>query len=79
MDGAPVRRGDRSFMTTSPFDPKAYSQTMAEALDLPLEEAYKPAVEAHLAVVFRLAPLFLDFALADETEPAPIYVVEERP
>jgi hypothetical protein len=50
----------------------------AAALDLPYEPAYRPSVEAHLAVAFRMAPLFLDFKLADEAEPAPIYRAEDE-
>lgn len=57
----------------APFDPAAYARLMAETLDLPLPAEYAPEVEANLAVAFRLAPLFLDFALPDEAEPAPVF------
>jgi hypothetical protein len=56
-----------------PFDPAAYARHMAEALDLPLTPDYMPAVVANLAVAFRLAPLFLDFPLPDDAEPAPVF------
>jgi Protein of unknown function (DUF4089) len=56
-----------------PFDPAAYAVVMANALDLPLTPEYAPAVEANLAVAFRLAPLFLDFPLPDDAEPAPVF------
>lgn len=65
-------------MTQPAFDPKAFSEAQATALDLPLPEAYRSVVEAHLAVAFRLAPLFLDFPLEDELEPAPVFVADER-
>jgi Protein of unknown function (DUF4089) len=56
-----------------PFDPATYAKLMADALDLPLTPEYMPAVEANLAVAFRLAPLFLDFPLPDDAEPAPVF------
>jgi Protein of unknown function (DUF4089) len=64
---------------TSPksFDPAAYAKLMADALDLPLTPDYAPAVEANLAVAFRLAPLFLDFPLPDDAEPAPVFKAAE--
>ena len=45
----------------------------AKALDLPLEENWKPAVRANLEVTLRLAKLVDDFPLPDDCEPAPIY------
>jgi hypothetical protein len=60
-----------------PFDPATYARLMADALDLPLTPDYAPAVEANLAVAFRLAPLFLDFSLPDDAEPAPVFRADE--
>jgi Protein of unknown function (DUF4089) len=60
-----------------PFDPAAYARLMADALDLPFTPQYAPAVEANLAVAFRLAPLFLDFPLPDDAEPAPVFRADE--
>jgi Protein of unknown function (DUF4089) len=54
-------------------DPATYARAMADALGLPLTPDYAPQVEANLAVAFRLAPLFLDFPLPDDAEPAPIF------
>jgi hypothetical protein len=45
----------------------------AKALDLPLEEAWKPAVKANLAVTLKHAALVTEFALPDEAEPAPVF------
>ena len=59
------------------FDPAAYAKQMADALNLPLTPEYAPAVEANLAVAFRLAPLFLDFPLPDDAEPAPVFMAGE--
>jgi Protein of unknown function (DUF4089) len=60
-------------MADTPVDPAAYARAMAEALNLPLPPDYAPQVEANLAVAFRLAPLFLDFPLPDDAEPAPVF------
>jgi hypothetical protein len=60
-------------MSETPFDPAAYARAMADALKLPLTPDYAPQVEANLAVAFRLAPLFLDFPLPDDAEPAPVF------
>ena len=43
------------------------------ALDLPLEEAWRPTIKANLEVTLRLANLVAEFPLPDEAEPAPIY------
>ena len=40
---------------------------------LPLEDAWRPAVRANLEVSLRLARLVDEFALPDETEPAPVF------
>ena len=56
-----------------PFDSATYAKLMANTLDLPLTPEYAPAVQANLAVAFRLAPLFLDFPLPDDAEPAPVF------
>jgi hypothetical protein len=60
-------------MSDEPFDATAYAHAMAGALKLPLPPEYAPHVEANLAVAFRLAPLFLEFPLPDDAEPAPIF------
>jgi hypothetical protein len=46
----------------------------ARVLDLPIEPAWKAAVEGHLAVTLRLAASVAQFPLPDETEPAPVFV-----
>ncbi len=43
------------------------------ALDLPLQEAWRPAIKANLEVTLKLANLVAEFPLPDEAEPAPIY------
>jgi hypothetical protein len=46
----------------------------ARALDLPLEPAWRAAVKSNLDVTLRLATLFADFPLPDDSEPAPVFV-----
>jgi hypothetical protein len=45
----------------------------ANALALPIEDAWRPAVKANLEVSLRLARLVDGFALPDEAEPASVY------
>jgi hypothetical protein len=58
-------------MATEPLDD--YIDAVATALALPVEEAWRPAIRANLEVSLRLGRLVDDFALPDETEPAPIF------
>ena len=50
-----------------------YIDAAGEALALPIEDAWKPAVRANLEVSFRLAKLVDEFPLPDETEPASVF------
>jgi hypothetical protein len=56
---------------TGPLDD--YIDAVAKALALPIEEAWKPAVRANLAVTLKLAQLVDEFVLPDETEPASVF------
>ena len=58
-------------MTADPLDD--FIDTVANALGLPLDEAWKPAIKANLEVSLRLARLVDEFALPDETEPASVF------
>ena len=58
-------------MAADPLD--AYIDAVGNALALPIEEAWKPAVKANLEVSMRLARLVDEFALPDETEPASVF------
>ena len=60
-------------MTESTFDPYRYAEVQAAALDLPLDRANRDEVARNLALAFRLAPLFLEFPLPDDAEPAPVF------
>ena len=54
-------------------DLDSYIDAAAKALALPVEDAWKPAVHANLAVSLRLARLVDEFPLPDETEPASVF------
>jgi Protein of unknown function (DUF4089) len=56
---------------TDPLDD--YIDAVAKTLALPIEQAWKPAVRANLAVTLKLAALVDEFALPDETEPASVF------
>jgi hypothetical protein len=45
----------------------------ARALALPLEPPWLPAIRANLAVNLRMAAFVAEFALPDESEPAPVF------
>ena len=50
-----------------------YIDAVSNALALPVEEAWRPAVRANLEVSLRLGRLVDEFVLPDETEPASVY------
>ena len=51
-----------------------YIASVAKALALGIEDAWKPAVRANLEVSLRLGKLVDEFPLPDETEPASVFV-----
>jgi hypothetical protein len=57
--------------TRDPLD--SYIDAAAQALGLPLDDAWKPAVKANLEVTLKHAALVESFKLPDETEPAPVF------
>ncbi|MHC2255842.1 DUF4089 domain-containing protein [Bradyrhizobium embrapense] len=50
-----------------------YMSAVANAMGLPLEDAWRPAVRANLEVALRLARLVDDFPLPDELASAAVY------
>ena len=58
-------------MAADPLDD--YIDAVANALALPVEDAWRPSVRANLDVSLRLARLVDEFALPDETEPASVF------
>jgi hypothetical protein len=45
----------------------------AQALALPIDPAWRAGVKLNLQLIFRYAALVEEFALPDETEPAPVF------
>jgi hypothetical protein len=61
-------------LTTEASDPlDDYIDAVGNALALPIDAAWKPAVKANLAVSLRIARLVDEFPLPDETEPASVF------
>ena len=58
-------------MPTDPLDD--FIVAAAQALGLPLEEAWKPAVKANIEVTLKHAATVAEFKLPDDAEPAPIF------
>ena len=58
-------------MAADPLDD--YIDAVGTALGLPIDEAWKPGVRAHLQVSLKLARLVDEFPLPDETEPASVF------
>jgi len=58
-------------MAADPLDD--YMDAVGRALALPIDDAWKPAVKANLAVSLKLARLVDEFPLPDETEPASVF------
>ena len=52
-----------------------YIDALSKALALPVEEAWRPVVRANLEVSLRLGRMVDEFALPDETEPAPVFAL----
>ena len=66
--GKPARR---ALQKGDPLD--AAIDASAHALGLKIEDAWRPAIRAHLQVTMRIGALVTSFALPDETEPAPVF------
>ncbi len=50
-----------------------FIEAAANALDVPLDAAWKPAIRVNLEVTLKLARLVEEFPLPDDAEPAPVY------
>jgi 1-carboxybiuret hydrolase subunit AtzG-like len=51
----------------------AYIAAAAQALDLPVDPAWHPAIRFNLDVTLRLAALVTGHPLPDDAEPAPVF------
>ncbi len=58
-------------MTRNPLD--GFIDAAARALDLPIEEAWRPAIAANLRVTLEHAAVVEAFPLPDDAEPGPIF------
>jgi hypothetical protein len=64
----------KSAGTPPALDPlDGFIEAAARVLALPVEPQWLPDIKANLAVTLRAAALVADFALPDESEPAPIF------
>ncbi|WP_315762502.1 MULTISPECIES: DUF4089 domain-containing protein [unclassified Bradyrhizobium] len=50
-----------------------YIDAVGNALELPIEDAWRPAIRANLEVSLKMARLVDDYQLPDETEPASVF------
>jgi hypothetical protein len=50
-----------------------FIEAAAQALEIPLDAAWKPAIRDNLGVTLKLARLVEEFPLPDDFEPAPVY------
>jgi hypothetical protein len=50
-----------------------FIEAATNALGVPLDPAWKPAIRANLEVTLKLARLVDEFPLPDDAEPAPVY------
>jgi hypothetical protein len=58
----------------APSDPlDGFIDTAARVLSLPVEPQWRAAIKANLRANLRMANFVAEFALPDETEPAPIF------
>ena len=58
-------------MSTGSIDD--YITAVAKALNLTIEDAWRPAVRSNLEVSLRMARLVDEFTLPDESEPASVF------
>ena len=58
---------------SNPSDFDAYIDAAAQALGIPVQPEWKPAVRANLEITFKLAALVGEQELPDDAEPAPVF------
>jgi hypothetical protein len=68
-----MTRRERRLTAKSPDSLDNYIDAVGQALALPIDDAWRPAVRANLEVSLRLARLVDEFPLPDETEPASVF------
>jgi hypothetical protein len=60
-------------MSDRTFDTEAHVDAAAMLIGLPLDPAHRPGVVLNLERIAQMAALVMEFALPDETEPAPVF------
>jgi hypothetical protein len=70
-DATPRASCNLSVVSTDSLDP--YIDAAAQALGIPIDEAWKPEIRANLAVTFKLAAFVGEKELPDDAEPAPVF------
>lgn len=61
-------------MKAAEFDPSTVVEPLAAAIGLPLDAAHRPGVAKHFTIIAGMARLVMDFPLADEIEPASVFL-----
>jgi len=51
----------------------AFIDAAAQALGLPIDPGWKPAIKANLRIALQVAETVAEFELSDEAEPAPVF------
>jgi hypothetical protein len=67
----PATRQSRKAPPADPLD--SFIDAAARVLALPVEPQWRTAIRTNLEVNLRMANFVAEFALPDETEPAPIF------
>ncbi len=60
-------------MAHDPTTVEAYADAAAAALGIPLTPERRPGVLGHLSAMFVMGDRFIDQAIDEETEPAPVF------
>ena len=60
-------------MSDRTFDANAYIDAAAALLGLPLDPAHRPGVVVNFERIAQMAALVMEFALPEETDPAPVF------
>jgi hypothetical protein len=66
-------RAKRRKAAAAPDPLDNFIESAAQALALPVEPSWQPAVKFNLQVILRQAALFTEFPLPDDAEPAPVF------
>jgi hypothetical protein len=68
-----MRVATKKAMSDRTFDADAYVDAVAALIGLPLAPAHRPGVVLNLERIAQMAALVMEFALPEETDPAPVF------